>query len=358
MRVHRPQRSGLCDRPSARGAARGRAGGDDGPGTRRRPSPRHRGEGRGRRDRGLQPGRRRGRRRGVGDAAPPSCCTACTRRTSTPGSASSGRTWRPPSTTRGRCSDSTPGSRGPTSSCSHDRLYAAVPEVFDAPTALAPPASLQHTGFLVPPADPSDRPPELGGPDEHAVLVSLSTTDMGQGPLLQTILDALDGQEVRALVTVGCRAPPRWASRPVQRRRARPRAARRRPPARRRRRHPCGPGDRGCLAEPRGAHGLHAHLPRPAARRGARSRGRGRRDRARRRGHAGERAGRRGEGAHRRPLSRRGRTVSRSRAPRRAGRPPSLRTWRRCAAEQNSAALTQGGAASFSRSRRGRPART
>ena len=86
---------------------------------------------------------------------------------------------------------------------SHDRLYAAVPEVFDAPTALAPPASLQHTGFLVPAADPSDRPPELGGPDEHAVLVSLSTTDMGQGPLLQTILDALDGQEVRALVTVG-----------------------------------------------------------------------------------------------------------------------------------------------------------
>jgi UDP:flavonoid glycosyltransferase YjiC (YdhE family) len=85
----------------------------------------------------------------------------------------------------------------------HDRLYAAVPAVFDAPTSLAPPASLHHTGFLVPTADESDRPLELGEPEEPAVLVSLSTTDMGQGPLLQTILDALDGQEVRAIATVG-----------------------------------------------------------------------------------------------------------------------------------------------------------
>ena len=60
---------------------------------------------------------------------------------------------------------------------SHDRLYAAVPEVFDAPTALAPPPSLQHTGFLVPAAHPSDRPPRARRADEHAVLVSLSTTE-------------------------------------------------------------------------------------------------------------------------------------------------------------------------------------
>jgi len=85
----------------------------------------------------------------------------------------------------------------------HDRVYAGVPEVFDATTTQPPPDSLRHTGFLVPTTNASDRPPELGGPDERSVLVSLSTTDMGQGPLLETILAALDGQSVRAVVTTG-----------------------------------------------------------------------------------------------------------------------------------------------------------
>lgn len=85
----------------------------------------------------------------------------------------------------------------------HDRLYAAVPEVFDAPASLAPPPSMRHPGFLVPTAGDPGGSSELDGKDGHVVLVSLSTTDLGQGPLLQTILDALDGQDVHALVTTG-----------------------------------------------------------------------------------------------------------------------------------------------------------
>jgi UDP:flavonoid glycosyltransferase YjiC (YdhE family) len=84
----------------------------------------------------------------------------------------------------------------------HDRLYAAVPEIFDAPTTPAPPATLRHTGFLVPAANVSGATFEPAG-GAPVVLVSLSTTDMGQAPLLQAILDALDGQEVRGVVTAG-----------------------------------------------------------------------------------------------------------------------------------------------------------
>jgi UDP:flavonoid glycosyltransferase YjiC (YdhE family) len=84
----------------------------------------------------------------------------------------------------------------------HDRVYAAVPEMFDAPTTSGPPANLRHIGFLVPSARGSEIAVERHG-DDPTVLVSLSTTDMGQGPLLQTILDALDGQRVHGVVTTG-----------------------------------------------------------------------------------------------------------------------------------------------------------
>lgn len=83
----------------------------------------------------------------------------------------------------------------------HDRTYAVVPEVFDAPTSIAPPPNLRHPGFLVPTAAASDA--FAAGDGEPLVLVSLSTTDMGQGPLLQTILDGLDGEAVRGVVTTG-----------------------------------------------------------------------------------------------------------------------------------------------------------
>jgi UDP:flavonoid glycosyltransferase YjiC (YdhE family) len=84
----------------------------------------------------------------------------------------------------------------------HDRIYAAVPEIFDAPTTRQPPTTLRHTGFLVPTATAADVAFEREG-DEPTVLVSLSTTEMGQGPLLQSILDAFAGQDVRGVVTTG-----------------------------------------------------------------------------------------------------------------------------------------------------------
>ena len=85
----------------------------------------------------------------------------------------------------------------------HDRLYAVVPEVFDAPTRVPAPRRCST------PASSSrqraaPRPHPCGGGDgAPIVLVSLSTTDMGQGPLLQTVLDALDGLDVRGVVTTG-----------------------------------------------------------------------------------------------------------------------------------------------------------
>jgi MGT family glycosyltransferase len=62
---------------------------------------------------------------------------------------------------------------------------------------------MRHPGFLVPTAGEPAGSSELDGKEGRVVLVSLSTTDLGQGPLLQTILDALDGQDVHALVTTG-----------------------------------------------------------------------------------------------------------------------------------------------------------
>jgi len=82
----------------------------------------------------------------------------------------------------------------------HDRLLSVVPGGFDAPVAEAP-VSLRHFGFLLP------RPVAVvegtGFPDgdEPAVLVGLSTTYQGHEALLQTIVEALGGMAVRALVT-------------------------------------------------------------------------------------------------------------------------------------------------------------
>jgi UDP:flavonoid glycosyltransferase YjiC (YdhE family) len=81
----------------------------------------------------------------------------------------------------------------------HDRLLSVVPSRFDAPVAEVP-ATMRHFGFLLP------RPTAAGGTgfpagDEPAVLVGLSTTYQGHERLLQTILDALGGMAVRALVT-------------------------------------------------------------------------------------------------------------------------------------------------------------
>jgi len=83
----------------------------------------------------------------------------------------------------------------------HDRLLAVVPEVFDAPTAATPP-TMRHFGFLVPPAAPEGRAATaLPAADQPTVLVSLSTTNQHQGPLLQRIVEALGRLPVRALVT-------------------------------------------------------------------------------------------------------------------------------------------------------------
>ena len=62
---------------------------------------------------------------------------------------------------------------------------------------------MRHPGFLVPTAGDPGGSFGLDGTEGRVVLVSLSTTDLGQGPLLQTILDALDGHDVHALVTTG-----------------------------------------------------------------------------------------------------------------------------------------------------------
>ena len=85
----------------------------------------------------------------------------------------------------------------------HDRLLAVVPEVFDAPIPAALP-TMRHFGFLVPPAAP-EGPAATPFPDtdEPTVLVSLSTTNQHQGPLLQRIVEALGRLPVRALVTTG-----------------------------------------------------------------------------------------------------------------------------------------------------------
>ena len=87
----------------------------------------------------------------------------------------------------------------------HARMYAAVPEVFDAPTATRPP-SLRHVGFLVPEAEAAA--PRPARRERPAVLVSLGTTDQQQGPLLRTILAAVATMDVDAVVTTAGQGVP------------------------------------------------------------------------------------------------------------------------------------------------------
>ena len=83
----------------------------------------------------------------------------------------------------------------------HDRLLAAVPSSFEAPTA-ALPDDVRHVGFLVPRSTPADGAPvRFPGGDGATVLVGLGTTSQGQGPMLQAIVDALAALPVRAVVT-------------------------------------------------------------------------------------------------------------------------------------------------------------
>jgi UDP:flavonoid glycosyltransferase YjiC (YdhE family) len=80
----------------------------------------------------------------------------------------------------------------------HDLMVSVVPADFEAPVPRLP-ARMRHFGFLVPSdlARPAPAPyPDGGGP---TVLVSLSTTYQRQERLLQAILDALGGLNVRGL---------------------------------------------------------------------------------------------------------------------------------------------------------------
>jgi UDP:flavonoid glycosyltransferase YjiC (YdhE family) len=90
----------------------------------------------------------------------------------------------------------------------HARLLAAVPESFDAPVAAVPPA-LRHHGFLVPSSDgvapPPLAPAQAGEP---TVVVSLSTTHLGQADLLARIVAGVGSRTVRGLVTTGGQADP------------------------------------------------------------------------------------------------------------------------------------------------------
>ena len=82
----------------------------------------------------------------------------------------------------------------------HDRLFAVVPSVFDAPVSDVPDA-MRHFGFLVPRGRPT--PETIGFPagDDPTVLVGLSTTASQQHSMLESILGALADLPVRALVT-------------------------------------------------------------------------------------------------------------------------------------------------------------
>ena len=87
---------------------------------------------------------------------------------------------------------------------SHDRLIAPVPASFDAPASMEPPSSLRYAGFLTAEAERTTAAFPAGtGP---RVVVGLSTTEMGQQPLLERIIEALAGLSVRAVVTTAGRA--------------------------------------------------------------------------------------------------------------------------------------------------------
>ena len=86
----------------------------------------------------------------------------------------------------------------------HQRRFVVVPEAFDVPRYPEGTPPLDHVGFLVPVGDEGEGPSVvLDRRHEHAALISLSTTDLGQRALLQTILDALADQPVDALLTTG-----------------------------------------------------------------------------------------------------------------------------------------------------------
>jgi MGT family glycosyltransferase len=88
-------------------------------------------------------------------------------------------------------------------------LLAAVPASFDAPVA-AVPSTLRHHGFLVPEAAAVVGPPIAPARDgEPTVLVSLSTTHLGQADLLERIVAGVGSRDVRGLVTTGGQADPR-----------------------------------------------------------------------------------------------------------------------------------------------------
>ena len=85
----------------------------------------------------------------------------------------------------------------------HRRLLAVVPTTFDAPVANVPDAT-RHFGFLVPRTHSTAATAETPGfppGDDPTVLVGLSTTYQNQEIVLRTIVEALSGMEVRALVT-------------------------------------------------------------------------------------------------------------------------------------------------------------
>lgn len=99
----------------------------------------------------------------------------------------------------------------------HDLLLSVVPPRFDAPVADAP-ATRRAFGFLVPEvpatttaATTASTTAAAGFPagDDPTALVSLSTTDQGQGPLLEQIVAALGEVPVRALVTTAGHPHPR-----------------------------------------------------------------------------------------------------------------------------------------------------
>ena len=83
----------------------------------------------------------------------------------------------------------------------HDLLLSIVPDRFDATAAGGAPAALLHVGFLVPELHGEHSGPWFPAGDGPTVLVGLSTTQQGQAGVLRTIVSALGGMRVRALVT-------------------------------------------------------------------------------------------------------------------------------------------------------------
>jgi UDP:flavonoid glycosyltransferase YjiC (YdhE family) len=81
-----------------------------------------------------------------------------------------------------------------------DAVVSVVPRSFDAPVTEPPRQLVQH-GFLVPRPVPSEAVAAFPQGDGPTVLVGLSTTYQAQEALLRSIVEALGGLTVRALVT-------------------------------------------------------------------------------------------------------------------------------------------------------------